>query len=150
LLRELAQGGGDGGAAAEVALLVAAHRCLALAADAEAAAALLSRVRQHAYVNLSHILCTSISTCVFVFFFSFVHFRPALAHRGEFRLLVQLYTGLRAYAQLAWLLDLLVRHDRFELLLGKRVSSGDDAPRLRTVSGVDKKKKRRAFFIISP
>ena len=64
-----------------------------------------------------------------------------LARRGEFRLLVQLYTGLRAYAQLAWLLDLLVRHDRFELLLGKRVARGEDTPRLRTV-------KTTSLFII--
>lgn len=48
LLHELE--GGCGGAAAEVALLVAAHRCLTLAADAEGAAALLSHVREQAYV----------------------------------------------------------------------------------------------------
>jgi len=45
-------------------------------------------------------------------------------------LLVRLCTGARAYPQMRWLLDLLVRFDRFELILGKRVAVEADRERL--------------------
>jgi hypothetical protein len=89
--------------ACESELLVAAYRCFDIAGDAEAAASLLARMRERA---------------------------PLFARAGEHRLLVRLYTGARAYAQMRWLLDLLVRFDRFELVLGKRVAVEADRERL--------------------
>jgi hypothetical protein len=89
--------------ACECELLVAAYRCFDIAGDAEAAASLLARMRERA---------------------------PLFARAGEHRLLVRLYTGARAYAQMRWLLDLLVRYDRFELILGKRVAVEADKERL--------------------
>jgi hypothetical protein len=106
---QVAQAARSGGAdrqlsyACECELLVAAYRCFDVAGDAEAAASLLARMRERA---------------------------PLFARAGEHRLLVRLYTGARAYAQMRWLLDLLVRYDRFELILGKRVAVEADKERL--------------------
>ncbi|EGG23580.1 hypothetical protein DFA_05713 [Cavenderia fasciculata] len=48
------------------------------------------------------------------------------ASKGEYKLLVRLVTGMQSYNELQGILDILLQHDQFELLLRKKIHQHED------------------------